>query len=428
MFHKSKDLRRMARAIHRGQKDLQLFKVDDPRNRKGRRWRLSHQLAGILVGLLAGCKSLKETEELTATMGKSLRRMVGIRRRLPDTTARQSLCKVNWESLRGCLHRLIRKAIKRKVFRIPVVLPFHMVAMDGKGTALPAWDDEFAQKHEHEDKAPYGLLRTITSVLTTGRGKPCIDVLPIPAKTNEVGIFEQAFLQLLGTYGRLFRLVSYDAGASSEHNASLVVKHNKDYLFRLNDERRHMQVLAQECLATKEFVYEQEDVRSNNESVTRKIRLFKLNEANLPKLPRKSCVWSHAKVFVEVRSFTYKNGECIGELSRYYVSSMSADVLTPKQWLFAVVRHWAVETCHQQLDVALLEDKRPGIVADPKGTLALIVLRRIAFTLLTLFRSVTLRSEERRNMPWQTILRWVRRTAESTAVLNFDQGYAAALR
>ena len=39
--------------------------------------------------------------------------------------------------------------------------------------------------------------------------------------------------------------------------------------------------------------------------------------------------------------------------------------------------------------------------------LAVLLLRRIAFTMLALFRAVTLRSEKSRAMPWKKLLGWV---------------------
>jgi hypothetical protein len=40
--------------------------------------------------------------------------------------------------------------------------------------------------------------------------------------------------------------------------------------------------------------------------------------------------------------------------------------------------------------------------------LAVLLLRRIAYTLLALFRAVTLRSEEGRATRWKDLLAWVR--------------------
>jgi hypothetical protein len=65
---------------------------------------------------------------------------------------------------------------------------------------------------------------------------------------------------------------------------------------------------------------------------------------------------------------------------------------------------WCVETAHQILDTALLEDDHPWIESNPRAAYALAVLRRIAYTMLALFRSVTQRSELRRAVPWKHLL------------------------
>ena len=56
-------------------------------------------------------------------------------------------------------------------------------------------------------------------------------------------------------------------------------------------------------------------------------------------------------------------------------------------------------------DTVFFEDDKPWIQDSPKGALAVLLLRRIAYNLLALFRSVTQRSEERRRMPWAALLR-----------------------
>ncbi len=95
---------------------------------------------------------------------------------------------------------------------------------------------------------------------------------------------------------------------------------------------------------------------------------------------------------------------------RLYVTSILEKKLTPQQWLKLVRSHWGVETTHQVLDTAFSEDDRPWIVASGQGLFNVLVLRRIAYTLLTLFRSVTQRSDEKRTMRWSHLLSWVRAT------------------
>jgi hypothetical protein len=97
-----------------------------------------------------------------------------------------------------------------------------------------------------------------------------------------------------------------------------------------------------------------------------------------------------------------------------------------------VVRsHWGVENQnHHTLDTAFAEDDRPWIEADEDGLLAVLILRRIAYTMLALFRSVTLRSEESHAMRWKALLARVRdavvaASAETVAGLRVREVAAA---
>jgi hypothetical protein len=290
-----------------------------------------------------------------------------------------------------------------------MTLPFHVVAMDGKWTALPCWKGPYAQKQNPDEGAPYGIMRTVTSVLACVAGRPCIDVSPIPASTNEMGHFRAAFDAMCNRYGRLFTLVSYDQGANGEENALHVLKRDKHYMFRLNDERRHMQQLAMDLLAHKEVVAQTHDITSNNKEVFRRLRIFQVN-TGVWNFPRKKEIWPHTKTLLCVESET-RNQETVTSVEkRYYASSLEARSLTPEQWLFCVRIHWQVELSHQTLDAAFQEDDHPWIQNDPNGMLVVLILRRIAYTLLTLYRSVRQRSEDKREMPWSELFEWVHDT------------------
>ncbi|MEM6533476.1 MAG: hypothetical protein AAF654_12695 [Myxococcota bacterium] len=68
-----------------------------------------------------------------------------------------------------------------------------------------------------------------------------------------------------------------------------------------------------------------------------------------------------------------------------FISSLPAKTLSLARWISAVVRHWRVETAHQILDTAFAEDQAPWIRANTNGMLVMLVLRRIAMTLLPFF-------------------------------------------
>ncbi len=402
-------LRRMAGLLQARLPELDLDAVADPRAREGR-WSLGQILRATLVGLMAGCKSLWESEQLTAGLSVASRRQLGLARRLADTTARDALCQVSLDELRCALHRLVGAAWRRKALE-PVGLPVSVIALDGKVTALPCLNQPFVQTQHPEVGLPYGLVRTMTAALVSAPGSPCVDAIPIPASTNEVAHFQTAFASLVETYGPLFDVVSYDAGGFSRANADAVVAAGKDYLFALKDEQRAMCRLADELLVSEAVLDRTEDALDNETTVVRSLRLLRADPSwsyGDGKTPEES-VWPHAKAFLSVEYVKVQHGTVVERDERMFVSSFDPKQLTPAQWLLLVRSHWGVENQnHHTLDTAFAEDHRPWIEADANGMLAVLLLRRIAYTLLALFRSVTLRSDENRATRWKVLLAWVR--------------------
>ncbi len=406
-------MRRVAGLLQARLPELDLEGVPDPRAREGR-WALAQILRATLVGLMAGCRSLWETEKLTESLPRASRRLLGLPRRLADTTARDALCRVKLDALRAVLHRTVRAAWRRKsLIHSQQPLPIQVVALDGKVTAVPMLNQVFVQTQHPENGLPYGLVRTMTAALVSAPGRPCIDAIPIPAETNEVGHFRYAFTSLVETYGDLFQLVSYDAGGFSRANADAVIAAKKHYLFALKDEHRTMFRLAAELLATESVVARTEDVLGGGVTVIRALRLLRADPSwayGEGKTPSES-LWTHARVFLAVESMKVHDGIVFERDERMYVSSLDPRRLTPAQWLLLVRSHWGVENQnHHTLDTAFAEDDRPWIEADANGMLAVLVLRRIAYTLLALYRAVTLRSDDNRAMRWKDLLQRVRDT------------------
>lgn len=426
-------LRRMVGLLKARLPELDLEAVADPRAREGR-WSLAQILRATLVGLMAGCKGLWEGEQLTATLSLTMRRQLRLPRRLADTTMRDALCQVSLDELRAALHRLVHAAWRRKAL-VPVGLPVSVLALDGKVTAVPCLNQPFVQTQHPEVGSPYGLVRTMTAALVSAPGRPCIDAIPIPATTNEVGHFQAAFESLVATYGSLFDVVSYDAGGFSRANADAVVAAGKDYLFALKDEQRTMCRLADELLASEPVLDRTEDGLGQGTKVVRSIRLLRADPSwsyGEGKEPHES-LWPHAKAFLLVEYVKVHRGQAVERDERMYVASLDPKRLTTQQWLLLVRSHWGVENQnHHTLDTAFAEDERPWIEADSNGMLGVLVLRRIAYTLLALFRSVTLRSDESRAIRWKALLAWVHdalvaAAPEHTMNLRVREVCAAAL-
>jgi hypothetical protein len=137
--------------------------------------------------------------------------------------------------------------------------------------------------------------------------------------------------------------------------------------------------------------------------------------------------WDHLRVVLRVESerrdiatgtlIKQKPEDC----NRYYLCSLERGQLRDEQWLALVRRYWGVENqCHHTWDTAFREDERPWIVAEPRGTVVLMLLRRIVYNALALFRLVTQRSEERKATPWKTLLRWTYNTLLAASSRDLD--------
>ena len=187
---------------------------------------------------------MKDVEWLTDELTPAVRSKLRIRRRVPDTTLRDMLTALKPDDLRPALHSVTRAALRRKALE-PEGLPFGVVSLDGKGSAVPAADDFYAQRQTADERSPLvGIVRTVTATLTSSNARPVIDVMSIPAKTNEMGVFERMLDGLMAAYGNcdLFRLVTYDpgksltrddAGACSKQNAQASRDRGLHYLMAI---------------------------------------------------------------------------------------------------------------------------------------------------------------------------------------------------
>lgn len=240
----------------------------------------------------------------------------------------------------------------------------------------------------------------MTASLTSHPARPVIDVFPIPAHTNEMGVFEAALGALCEAYSGLFQLVCYDAGACSVHNAKLVREHGHHYLFALTAAQPTLFEEARLWLGARSA--DEADATTvdteRGQVITRRLYLGAATAA-----PEG---WDSLRTVLRVETLVHdKTGKLISCDNRYLISSLPECRLTKEHWLLVVRQRWGVETAHQILETAFAEDDHPWIEAHPRAALSVAILRRIAYTLLTLFRSVTQRSEKRRQVPWKRLMR-----------------------
>ena len=396
--------RRLAGVIRSRIPEIGFEDVEDPRRAASTAWPLPTILTSVVTAILAGCRSLSALENLSLEMSKSARKLVALRRRLPDTTVRDVLIALHPNSLRAALHRQVRAAARRKALQ-PTGLPFGVVSLDGKFTSIDDTQSKYVSECRDTAGDSYGKLGTITSTLISADAKPCLDARPIQGGWGEETVYSYVLRDLLQAYGslNLFNLVVYDAGACSRLNARTTREEGLHYMFRLKQGKQpKLYEAAQQELGSR-GPEEADGITLGTFQGQRERRSVYLSE-DVSSWPR----WAQLRTCVRVRwELLDENGQTIRSDERYYVSSLAHDDLKPKQWIQISRGHWAVENnCHHTFDAVLREDDKPWITSDATGMLAVLLLRRLAYNILTLFRTVTQRSAKARHTPWRDLCRW----------------------
>lgn len=355
-------------------------------------WNLATVLSTVVVGLLAGCHSVAELEALTSSMSRASQVMLGLHKRLSDTTVRRIVVGLVPDQLRAVLHAQIRGFHRQKALQ-PSGLRFGVVSMDGKMSSLRSWDGTYAQR-----QGDRGMVRTITACLVSAPGRPCLDAYPIPAATNEMGTFMPALRALVTAYAGLdlFRVVMYDAGACSEANARGTRELKLHYVMQLTDAQPTLFAEAKRVLALAPAQTFEGGPKSARVRYT--IRLTEDMAAFLN--------WGHLQTVVHVhRDTLLSDGSVLAGGDRYFVSSLASIAMNHQHWSTLIRARWGVENnCHHTFDKMFAEDDSVWFDADPKGALNIMLLRRLAYNAMTILRARTLRGEETRMMPWKRLI------------------------
>jgi hypothetical protein len=292
----------------------------------------------------------------------------------------------------------------------PTVLPIRAISIDGKTNAtLNEEANADCQKQNPQGQPPYWLYRVVRATLISSAAAVCIDQLPIPADTNDCGVFKAFFEDLLKTYGRadLFDLVSTDAGFTSEANARQVDESGKAYMMHIKGNQPELQREAWRVLGAKAKT-EQPEAETPWESDSS--RGWIKRQLWLTEELAGWGNWTHLRQvwLVRVLARDGKHGpERILE-DRLYGTNLVRGRLKPKHILDLVRAHWRIENnCFGRLDIEWKEDHGHW-VRRQNGLPVVSLLRLLAYNLLQILHAVHLRSQAARQATWQQLRDWVR--------------------
>ncbi len=413
------NLRRRAKTIqtflHQRREALCFDEIRDPRRRRGRRWSSQTLLSAAVLSLMMLAKSLRSAERLSADLASG-GRIKGLRRRVPDSTLGDYLSRLSPAPVRHHVHTHILAEHRRKALE-PTVLPIRAIAIDGKNVATldyPANRD--CQKQSQEGQAPHYLYRVVNATLISSAAAVCIDQMPIPASTNDMGVFPAFYADLSRRYGRasLFELCSMDAGFTSEENARLVNNDGTAYWMALKGNQPELLREARRILIPQSLREEPEaqtdwELDSTRGWICR--QLWRTAEM------AGWGDWTHLRQVVLVR-ILQGPGPLHGRAphqgpvrvleERFHLTNLGRGRLDGKQLLALDRAHWRIENdLHGTLDIQWQEDHGRW-VQRKNGLPTTSLLRVLAYNLLVLLRAVHLRTVEARHVAWDALQRWMR--------------------
>jgi len=247
------------------------------------------------------------------------------------------------------------------------------------------------------------------ATLISSSAAMCIDQMPIPAQTNDCGVFKPFFEGLCKTYGRadLFDLACMDAGFASEANARQVDEAGKAYVLSIKSNQPELQKEGWRVLATQAKTQAPEAETPWESDSSRgwiKRQLWRTEE-----LARWG-TWTHLRQVWLVRVLARKGKDGPERVleDRLYATNLVRGRLKPEQILDLVRAHWRIENnCFGRLDIEWQEDHGRW-VRRSNGLPVVSLLRLIAYNLLEMLRAVHLRSKAARRAAWQQLRDWVR--------------------
>ena len=394
---------------------LRFDDVPEPRRRRGRRWSAGALLTTAVLSLMLLARSLRQAERLSCDLADA-RRVKGLRRRLPDSTLGDFVARLAPAPLRRHLHAQILAEHRRKALE-PTVLPIRAIAVDGKNVAtLTKRVNRDCQRQEPPGQDPYWLYRVVNATLISAAAAVCIDQRPIPATTNDMGVFRAFYPELQRTYGRagLFDLVSTDAGFTSEANARLIDEDGRAYWMALKGNQPELLAEARRVLIPQSWREPPEahtdwELDSSRGWIRRE--LWRTDEL------AGWGDWTHLRQVVLVR--VWKAAGCLPGKhpvygppqileERFHVTNLVRGRLNGRHLLALDRAHWRIENnLHGTLDIQWEEDHGRW-VRRGRGLPVSALLRVLAYNLLELLRAVHLRSQEARAAAWDQLRDWMR--------------------
>lgn len=362
--------------------------VKDPRSTRNQLHGHQGLLSAMAVAFACGLFHLRRVEDFTDDLPKGARRRWGLKKRVSDTTFYRVLSEQDPRGLRETAYAQVRDLIERKVIRHDELFKVGVLSIDGKCSWTSSSKEvEGAKRAVNEETGVVtSSLTTLRGVLTSSSVRPCLDMEFLAEKKGESTAFRNLLPRVCGRFRGQFGIVTVDAGMTGRENALVVRGQDKHYLMALKGNQ-----LALHAVAVPLFQAPAQEPRlcsmerRNGSRVFRELYTVKVE--NLPEavpFPDARELWCVRQLSEPEKGSSAKPTS----QTRYFISSMPSDFLSPSQKLTLVRLHWGIENGHHwTLDVPMEEDDVQPCQASRKAIEVVAWLRVLAFNLISAWRA-----------------------------------------
>jgi hypothetical protein len=371
-------------------------KVEDPRDRRGRRHKHHGLLNLIVAGFAAGQTVLRRMEELGRDISGSARCVLALPKRVSDTTLYLLLASQKVAGLRETLVRQVKdmlesKLLKRDLFR------FGVVAFDGKSVWASTRRFIEDTKVSVSRKVVTCSLLAEKAVLVSSSARPVLDFEMAKKKSGESPAFRDMFHRVVKNFGRCFGIVTADAGLTCRLNASLVRGANKHYVFALKGNQPHLMKVAK-ALDAAPLAFSASE-RRGGVTITRMLYVLTLDDVSTVDFCDARQLWRIVQRAVR------DDGKVIVE-TRHFITSLPPAALKAAEKLGVVRLHWGIENgSHWAANVFLDEDVRHPCQLSRRAIEVVTWLRALAYNIVAARRAAR---GPKAMPPWARVLLLVR--------------------
>jgi len=329
-------------------------RLRDPRHASWVRIPLTDIVMACLYGLLGNCRTPRDVEAMLKEMF-----VTGSAARTVSDSTLYSVCqRLDPWQVRDVLVTQVRGFHRMHALR-PVGLPLSVCTVDGKCLVVTDHDANGWGQAHHDPatgKVTHHLVRAVRATLTSAAGKPCIDQMPIPADTNDMGVCIDFVRQLHDTYGEghgnLFEVLDFDAGFCSELNARTVDGLGCGYVFGLKAGEPTLLEEAQRLLLPR--LNGTPDAETNERRDGLRFRRRLVRTADIAGYHD----WHHLRQAWLVRQEKLDaKGNVVETEDRFFLSNLPWNRLKHAEILLLVRNHWGIENnTFNSLDVQWRED------------------------------------------------------------------------